>query len=732
MAPAKATRPGFRPSLANAYTDARKADTLEINLFHPIYHSYTCLVGSRIDVDRSWPVHLEDEDAEDLIDLFSEPPQFIERLSPVWAHLGEEVVSGRNSTELMLKVYRSALELFDGIGRFIQASMRRGRTGAPRVPFLSLAIDPDTLQRLIEMDYESGESTYAQLVRQFTEGVVAPCLTTPFHALLPLMSEAEIRLSIRITFVFYNRLLRKYHEFLRRHHDVGLLVVPFWMPECAFSSRIEAILREELHRFCKKERLGKPHLVLLLDCEQAQQREFDALMKSWNLLDNGNGASPNGSRRRPSGNGYHPGVEQTSVVFRDRTFSEWVIYANPSVKKLLDRTIAKVDSDLNKQEVHYGWAHFEELEALVQSPKSVLNFRQKLIKLTELGYVPLSPDFYVRGKLNGQLGHASTEPRLVRLRENSSGFDWFPQTDAFCRWQGFRPEPATGNGRVLEHRRFVRQTPAGAVEEESPQCWKLAWVKARQTCCAAVVGDLETCQGGMAEALADFTGLRKPQARRDNVQEFLAAYTHVYWREHFIQHDLSEADINVQELANACLRAGGRPTLSPVEAAIAGAAAQAVFFALDSGRSCGTRFEHMDQRAFYQNVVMLTLALCNGVYVYHWIKDTRRARKLVDLLKTELIGFERAYARYDLAAYGVTRKCWEDALRSHTADSEENVVARAASRVAALHLRPLGYARDFSREEELKTVNVGHLWSTEMASLNLHYENQYFCGVNEA
>jgi hypothetical protein len=737
LSPAKATRPGFRQSLAASFTDTNKTEYPAINLFHPIYHSYTYPIGSRIDVDRLWPIHLEEEDTEDLIDTFSEPPQFVERLSPVSVQVGDEIIKGKNWTELMVRVYRHSFQLFQGIGRFIESAMKRGEDGGGKVPFVSLAIDPDTYHRIVELDYESGEGTYGHLMNQFAEGTVAPCMTTPFHALLPLLSEAELRLCARISFCFYHRVFKKYQEFLRKQGEEGLAVVPFWIPESAFHSRIEAVLREEFQAFCKKNRMGRPHLVFLLDSSQACQEANDVLMKSWNYIDsngNGNGTNGrNGSRKSRTNGSYHPAVDHSSVVFCDRTFSEWAVYANPSVKKLLDRTIAKVDSNLNRQEVHYGWAHFEELESLAFSSKSVVNFKQKLIKLTELGYVPLSPDFYVRGKLRGQLGFAELEPHGVQIQENSASADWGVSPPGhFSRWRGVKS--ADDNGRVCpaDPRKFLRETPEGVVEEPGQQFWKLAWEQVRSTVSRAVVGDLDTCEGGLAGLLADMTGSNKPEVRRRNVLDFLGQYTFVYWREHFIQHDLSEADINVQDMANDYLRAGAKGKLNEQQAAVCGAAAQAIFFALESCRSCGTRYEHMDHRAFYQNVVMLTLSACNAVYVYTWLKDTKRARKIVDLIRTELIDFEGAYERHKLKSLGVSREEWKDTLRSHVEDSSDNIVKRAASRIAATHLRPLGFTRDFSRDDELTSVSVGHLWTTEISNPNLKYENRFFCGVMEA
>jgi len=724
--------------LAASFTDSSKIDEPPLNLFHPIYHTYTYPIGSRIDVDRDWPVRLEEEDTEDLIDAFSEPPQFVERLAPISVQVGDQTVRGDNWTEVMVRIYRYSFKLFGAIGKFIDSTKPPGDDGQSRVPFLSLSIDPDTVHRLIEMDYESGEASYSNLIKQFAEGTISPSLTTPFHAILPMLSDAEIRLCARISFLFYHRILKSYQQFLKKHGEEGLAVVPFWIPESAFHTRVEEILREEFKAYCKKARLGKPHLVFMLDSDQAVEEQNDVLMKSWNLLQ----ATPgkNGKTRRNGTNGkaskngssMHPGVDGTSIVFRDRTFSDWSVYANPSVKKLLDRTIAKVDSNLNRQEIHYGWAHFEALESMAFSSKSVSNFKQKLVKLIELGYVPLAPDFYIRGKLRGQLGYSDIEPKIVNVRDNSVSADWQEDGDLFTRWQGVKPTADKRGETIADSRTYQRLTPKGLVPETGPQCWKYAWSKVREKCYRAVIGDLETCKGGMAEVLANMTNSKKSDIRTRNAGDFLTEYTHVYWREHFIQQELSEADINIHEIANATLRADARGSLSEVEAATAGAAAQAIYFSFDAFRSCGTRYENIDQRAFYQNVCMLTSAMCNAVYVYTYLGETKKAREIINLIKSELIDFQGAYKRYNLRGMGVTKEMWTEAIKSDVSDSRKNIVQRVAVRVAASHLRPIGFTKDFSREDELEPTSAGHLWATEIENPNYRYENVYYCGVSEA
>src|SRR2546423_1801951 len=78
LSPAKATRPGFRQSMGPG-VDSQRADQAAINLFHPVYHAFTYPIGCRVDIERLLPVELENEDHEELIDNFSEPPVWLER-----------------------------------------------------------------------------------------------------------------------------------------------------------------------------------------------------------------------------------------------------------------------------------------------------------------------------------------------------------------------------------------------------------------------------------------------------------------------------------------------------------------------------------------------------------------------------------------------------------------------------------------------------------------------------
>lgn len=730
MSPAKATRPGFRQSVPMS-PEGQNADQAAMNLFHPIYHSYTFPTGCRIDIERLLPAKLAELDDEELIDNFSEPPAWVEHIAPLGVQVGDQVFRGRNAQEMMLRVYRLMFDLFSAIGRFISTTAGQNAEERPfHLPFLSLAVDPDTMHKLIEMDYETGETGYVNLMKLFSKGTVSPCITTPFHAILPMLpGEAEIRLCVKSAFIFYSRVLDQYAAYLKKHFEDDLLVLPVWLPESGYSELTQRVIEEEFAVFCKQHKLKGAHLVLMLDNHQAANSENDVMMKSWNQtapkLENGSRSSKR--------NGAGEGNSNVSVLFRDRSFSDWVIHAKPSVKKLLDRTIAKVDSDINSQNVHYGWAHFEELEAVTYSPRSILNFQQKLVKLTELGYLPISPDFYVRGKLRGEFGCARHEPQMVDMVDNSAGNGWnLENSRDLGRWMGHDTAAENGEGKLkIVTQSYERQLEEGTDKRRGSQSWKIAWNGVWRKIYDEVVGDLSTGKGGMAKVLSGMTAQRGVEKSANNVQEFLAHYTYVYWREHFIQHDMAEADINIIEVSNKYLRAGSKTELDEEHCAIAGAAGQAIYFALDSARSTGLAWENMDNRAFYQNVAMLTLAIVNAMHVYHWTGEAKKARKLLDLMQTELFDFPGAYDRYELQSKGVTKTEWREAIKSEIDESRDNVVKRAALRVAARHLRPLGYGKDFTRADANTTTNVGHIWSLESNRENLAYENMLYCGVSE-
>ncbi len=687
---------------------------MHMNRFHPLYQAVSTDPCCRVDIERLLPKSPNELDPESLTDAFSEPPQFIERVAPVHAQMGTEVLRGKNWTDLTVKSYRVLGRMWHRVGKFcaqVQQSVYKERG---MLPFSSICISPDMLHRILENDYENGENTYRSLMQLFAQGVIAPAVTLPFGLMLPLFeSEFDRRIAIRMALRFYAPILEKYYRQVNAVHGESEFVVTFWLPEAGYCCSGVRALVDEFHAFCREHHYARPHLVLMLDTAQAPRRDIDILMKRWNVL-------------------AIEGLEESSVsvVFRDRPYSEWFSYNAPSVKKLIDRTIAKVDSALNAEDVNYCWAHYEDLGALHHSSKAAPNFEQNLMKLAQLGYLPLSPDVYVRRKLNGRFVRANCEPRPVKVRDMSSGADWGEGASSLGRWVGYYENGA--GPRLRPSRSYVRLTRDGDIEETGSQCWKIAYNAMRRRVLEFVRGNEEKLEGGVLGLLRNLMPPKmSPRQAHARIEKFLVSYAQVYWREHFLQHDFAEAEIDLPALLVDSLFEGREEEPTKLELAIAGAAAQAYYFMLDAHKPADTSQPNFDQRAVYQNVMMLTLAICNLIYAWRWRKDESAEAAAFALLDEELLHFENAYERHDLKRYGVTLEEWRQTIASHVENSRLNIVARSARRTAARHLRPLGYRTQFAHTDEMITSNVGHIWEYETTNPNYRWENHYFCGVLE-
>ncbi len=685
-----------------------------MHYLHSIFHAYSYQPGCRIDLDRELPPKLDDEELDFLLDVLSEKPQFVERISPVNIQCGDEVIYGKNWTDMMAKTYKVYARILSNIATYIHQTLIDNFKEKGIVPFTSFAIDPDTMCRILDIDYETGESTYIRFLNLYASGVIAPCFTIPFSVILPLLEhEYDVRLLVRISLLFYWTIYRDYQKYLEETLGEKEFVCTFFLPEGGFNYRVVEIIYEELLKKCQEEKIKNPHLVLLLDNEQSRDEASDTLMKAWNVIQLNKSKS-----------------SQVSVVFKNRNFSDWINRSTPSVKKLIDRTIAKSDSELNKRQIHYSWAHFENIEALVKTPRSVENFEQKIVKLAELGYLSLSPDMFVRRRLNSRYPRTEHEPRKVELKENTGWLDWHNHNISLGRWEGTLDSNAEFK-LVDENRPYQRLTSEGWVEDLGPQCWKIALNKALNTCVRVIKGDPDKYDSGMLGILASLVGVKDKKIVQRNVDEFLVHYAYIHWREHFLHQGLTEADIYITELVDQYLLKDTKRTASREEYVIAALAAQAYYFALDSRSSLATTWENFDQRATYQSVVMATLALVNAIYIYRWLNKKEEEKEAYTTLKEELLEFHKAYDRYKLAEYGVTREEWQDAIKSVIEDCEMNVVERAAYRVAARHLRPLGYRKDLTQEHENLVTSTGHIWSSEIEHNNYKWDNPLFCGLSE-
>lgn len=701
--------------LSNKDTQSRH---LGMQRLHPVQVEYGYHIGSRIDIESELPPLLDEEDLEEVLDLLSSPPNFIERIAPVSFTVGPETLTGKNPSEAYAKFYRMYQRMLQMVAGVVRQVSRSKFNERGSLAFLGLAFCPETIRRLIEFDYDHADNTYSRLIELVRNGDISPIATVPFHVLLPRMDELEIRFLIRMGLTFYWPLLTYYNRAVRRKLGEDLFTATFWLPEGAFSRKVLETLHTEFTKKCEEEGVGKNHLVLLLETGQAREREHDILMKRWHSI------RPTNMTR-----------DYVSIVFREPSFTEWVIQGHPSVKKMLDRTIAKVDASLREAGIDYLWSHFEPIETLLSTYKTALNFQQKLVKLTELGYQPLSPDAFVRRKMLEVYAREDLEPRRCTPLDNTAWDGWNDCRNDLTRWEGVSNGNGIGGKPVVDHNRpYSRRSENGdPVPEPGPQCWKPALHAAFAACHRAVLGETRTFLGGMLQLLRELVPVERIPVQRRNVENFFVRCSLIHWREHFIQTSYSEADIQLMEFAEETLLEGcpDGSEITEEQACIAGLAARAIFFSFEAQRSVAFTPENLDQRGAYEAVAMMTLAMVHAMLALIWSDKRPEADALFEILKRELHDFESAYDRHDLSSLGVDKKDWVRAIKSEVEDSDLNLVARASRRVAARHLRRMGYRDVIPRSDEHISTATGHCWSLEVDQPNMRWENVTFCGLAE-
>lgn len=697
----------------------RRAADSPVQRLHPVQVEYSYPVGIRLGMERALPLDFEEEDPADWLETLSSPPEWDDRLAPVSASMNSDKLSGKNPLEVeMMFLHRLTVDLTRVAAEMERTNKGRfGETGA--VACVGLGLDPETTVRLIDYDYETADNAHSRLDALITRGHVAPVGTTPFHTLLPLYKhDFELRLLIRMGLDFYWPLFKKYNRAVAKLHGERQFVATFWLPEGAYSARVLQMLHTEFVKRCEAEKITPAHLVIILDAEQSKEREIEQLTKRWNTL-------------RPA-----PTTRDiVTVMYRERAFTDWVLGGHPSTKKQLDRTIAKMDAGLREAGIDHLWSHFEPLHTLLATFKSCQNFEQKLLKLTELGYQPCSPDVFARRKLLGLYGMEEDEPRRTTLRDSTSWSAYPDSAASLARFTGVEDSGTPGQPAVLApDRPYSRRMPGGETQpEQGSQCWKPALMAALQAVHRAVVGEPKTFMGGMLGLMRELVPIPRIPVAMRNIEDFLILYARIRWKEHYVAHVCSEADVSLEEFCrNALLKDApdDADELSDEAMVTMGAAAEAMYLAHEGLTSTAFAFENMDQRAVYSSVVTMTLAVSHAVYALKWNGKDAEAAELHRLFREELLSFEGAYTRHGIDKLGVDEATWKATIASHVDDSPLNVVSRAAKRTAAKSLRAF-FRNDYARQDEHTSTSVGHLWSFEVEHDNFRWENELYCGIQE-
>lgn len=695
------------------------------NRLHPINIGYTAPIGTRVDMDRILPLDLTEEDPDEWLDALSSPPEYEHRISPVSCTLNQETLSGVNPGDLEVHFYRKLTINLGKVAQEIDIASRATFGEKGPVAFMGLCLDPDTSARIIEADYDTADNVYTRMMELVEKGFVTPVAVTPFNSLLTqYQHDFELRFVIRVALEYYWPLLKKYNRAVMRNVGEKYFMVPFMFPEGGFNGRVLQVLHAELMKRCEAESITPAHLIILLDTEQSKEREQDVLMKRWNTL-------------RPA-----PTTRDiVTVLFKERSFTDWVIQGHPSTKKQLDRTIAKVDAVLRDQGVDHAWTHAEPLRTLISTFKSCLNFEQKILKLTELKYQPCGPDLFVRRKLLKLYGMEENEPRRTTLRDNSCWHSYPDMPGSLSRYLGCEEESAGfTTKRTLAVPRPYQQVMADGtrVQRDGNPIWKVAFVTAMQRVYRAIMGEPKTFIGGMLGLIREEVPIKRVPIVMRNVEDFLVQMARVTWKEHFIHHVCSEADIQLAEICRSQLLKDApaeedEPDLTDDQCITIGAAAHAIYQANMALNASAVAFENIDNRAVYEAVALMTLACAHAISAFKWLEQGDKADEIFSIFKRELLDFESAFEHQNLAKeFGVTKQEWADAIRSEVpTESDLNIVTRAARRVGAKHLRLLGYRKDFDRKDEGISTSCGHIWSYDIDHLNLKWENEAFCGLRE-
>ncbi len=728
MAPRTAKKKAAQPTPVPIKGTPRPAATAVLgqekgaNRLHPTQVEYSYPLGSRVNMDTVLPTDLTEADPEELLDLFSSPREYEERIAPISCQFNQETMSGKNPTELQVKFIRTLAKRLGRVSNILTQANKEIFGEAGQISFMGLGLDPASIVRIIDLDYETADNVYSRIAKLWDEGHATPVITMPFHVLMPTFKhDFEIRWMVRTAFEFYWPVLIKYNRTVAKLHGERYFMCPVFLPEGAFSAKVLQILHEEFVKLCETNKIEPSHLILVLDIEQSKERETDVLMKRWNTL-------------RPA-----PTTRDiVSIVFKERQFTDWVIQGHPSTKKQLDRTIAKVDAVLRDRNIDHLWSHFEPLITLLSTFKTCLNFEQKLVKLTELGYQPCGPDVFVRRKLLKLYGMMDEEPRRTTLKEMSCWDAWADTPGSMSRFLGYEETGGFTPRRFLDRdRHYRRRMPDGEMRKaRGNPCWKPALMASLQNVHRAIVGEPKTFMGGMLGLLREITPIRRVPVMIRNVEDFLIRYARIHWKEHFIHHVYSEADIRLEEFARECLLANlpedaERDDLTDDEIVISGAAASAVYHAYEGLDSSTFAWEHMDHRATYHNIAMLCLGAVHAIHALKWHGRDEEADKIFDAYKTELLDFRSAYSRHGVDKLGVEEKIWRATIKSQVQDTDLNVVERVARRIGAMHLRQIGYRSEFERRDIHIPTSCGHIWSWEIDHLNFKFENEYFCGLTE-
>lgn len=685
------------------------------NLMHPIEHSVSRQSGCYIDIHEEYEKGVKKHDSKATYENLSNPPFFIERYSPVSTEVNGENILGTNFTRMMLKAHSKFMELMNEASLQNKILIKKMGENA-FVPYLGIAYDPATLHKALDIEFETGTKIYRNYMHLLESGILNPTITFPFHSILPLLeSEYDLKFMIRTGIEFYMPLIKRSHKYAFEKLGEKRFVVGVWFPECAYTNRIGELTAEIFYELAKENGLDRCQLFFMFDAGQSTEQNKDELIKRLNYV--------------------KLGKYRIWAYFRENYFSNWLCFQNPSIKKVLDKTLAKLNTDPQKNIAEYIWCHFFEYDALIHSKKSAINFKNIIVKFFETQYLPLSPDEYLRRKLLKIYLSFNYEPAQTEIVDNTSWVSsatWGDNDYQLTRWSGLRVNEDEKT--VCDHPKEITRIELDA--DNNPimdgkeikidsrlvsQCWKIAINSAKQEIIDFIRGDVETGKGGIFDIFAKFVA---PENLQEEVLNLLVAYQKLYFKEHFIYLLNSTFDLKKLITENLTLK---KKRLAQKDLNAIGFALRSYYMAMEATRSSAVHWENFDNQYVYQASVFMTLSLINLSYSYNLQGMTKEKDAAIKMIEDVLVHFENSYDRYQLKGYKVLKKEFNETLKPTVEGTKYNVVTRAARRVAAIHLLREGKCDFLTEKDKELNAYTDHVWNGELHRANIEWEEPNFC-----
>lgn len=556
------------------------------------------------------------------------PPEHVERRSPVTLCMGETEIAGENWTDAMLRFYGAIWKLFREVGQNAKS------------PFCSVDIEPWTLQLLAQKRPDSFWA-YRELLRS---RLVDPVATVPFHVLLPHAEPEEQR--------FLSDLGFRLHDAISGPERTGA-PLGFWFPEALYSERAaRSVVQSFLHQEPGKGRMngaGRRRLFFILDQNQFLGVDYPqkAMSANFVMMD----------------------TERVPVFGRDRPLSDrWAFRQGTIPEMVRDITDNRTDPVKEQKGVQYALTLASDLESLAGSAEQGGRFRELSTDLARSGFAMLPHSVFLDRKLKKQYqsweGELESKDFMVKIRDFSSWSDFMDlgvDYSSDTRWTGLRRWDGLVISRTLWGRRIS-------------QIWKQGFAK-MQTRAARLV------------RMAAYESIARclPRERPGDIGQselFMRDYSNIVFAPLLLSSG-AEAQLDFHQLLGRRLP----DCTADNEAALA---ARAYFEMLMSSRSCPRFWENIDTRVTFQSTVFLAHALLDTIECCERLGLRERAAEAEKLFQTNLLDFHEAYRYYQLqglfGAFGweVSEDAWHMAIQSEIPQkSTYDIIKRAALFVAA-------------------------------------------------